>query len=775
MTASHSYEYKNEQVHLTWQQETTGFELLFFGMPYLGNRLIGRTGKSEARVERLSVRHGSDLLGDYEELVLDFVSDKAAAPTYTGLIRLYEGFLLFETIHQHELPGKKNKHLFGHPYISFPSFEGSKWQDGLSMLSFKRQAPFNYPEQWFGKVTQAFRSGKHTPLLITNERYQTVIVSPLNHLLYGSVSISKYPPQVRCGLPRALKTIPEGTSHQTLVVYGQGVNRTMQRFGELLMQQYGTHPVDHTADASLRYISYWTNAGSAYWYKAHKKMSYEDTFRRLQAHHEEIGLKIGLYQLDSWWYKRDGNHYISSITEWEPKPVVESKNFNSMLPFLQRFRLIHLFKDNRLSAVQAILGKPIGTHFKQISNESTYTEQFEFVKEDFAVPRDYDNAYRLFRQLFDHPRWRLSLVIHDWLHLMALEHTAFSDIEMGPAYFKALDDALLDTPAADNETGHLTLQLCMQLPSITLLASSMKSVTSMRSTSDSNSFLIEGGRRWWWHLYSSFFIHAMGKTSFLDNRSTNKNYLRPFSPYSRLEFIWMALSCGPIGLGDKIGKENMELVRRVVNTEGEILKPETPCRPLDQAFLHNPGAFSATKGVTVYSSDQTGSYRSYYALTFNCHPLSRKVEMSFSLSELDDLSPGRYVMYDYCARTAKVTDDTERHPFMMSRRSFYFHIVSPLVHGKALIGDVSKHVSLSRQIVQNARIEANRIHLTLSYTAGSQCQLVVYAPTKPVEVRFNSEQLPERKSAWSYHSKTRLINVYVQDIPEGLHEVILVF
>lgn len=775
-----AYRYRNKQIEFAYRDGDSSFELLFFGAPFLGDRLIGRAGKDEARVVKLEVMRGSDVLGDYERVVIDFESDKTSARTFTGAVRFYEDFLIFEVTNHAELTAKKNKHLFGHPFLSFPSFEGSQWQDGLSMLSYKRQAPFNYPEQWQGTVAaDALRSGKNAPLLVTNSHYQTVVLSPLNHLLYGTVSISKQPEAVRCGLPRALNSIPAGTNYETILVYGKGATRTMQRYGELLRLRYGTQPIAPQADVSLRSISYWTNAGSAYWYRAYKRNTYEDTLRKLRAHHEKIGLPIGLYQLDSWWYKRDGNDYISSITEWEPKPEVEAKNFNSMLPFMQKFRLIRLFSQNRMSAVQALLNRPLGTHFKQISSESPYTEQFEFIREQFAVPRNYEQALHFFRHIFDHPKWRLSLIIHDWLHLMGLGHSAFRDIEAGPDYFRALDDALRATPAPDNEEGHLTLQLCMQLPSMTLLSSAMPSVTSLRSTSDSNSFLIEGGRRWWWHLYSSLFINAMGKYGFLDNRFTYKSYLWPFSPYSKFEFIWMALGCGPIGIGDPIGKENMQLIRRVIDARGDIIKPERPCIPLDQAFLHNPGAFSATRGVTVYSSDSVGGHgKAYYLLTFNCQPFGRKVEMSYALSELDDLAPSRYIMYDYFARTATVTDEERVHVFKLARRAFYYHIATPLVEGRAFLGDVSKHVALSRQIVRNCSIESRRVHLTLSYAEGSHCQLLLYSDEKPVEVWFGSSKLAERKGqekSWSYNGKTSLVSIYNQDIHEGIHEIWILY
>lgn len=793
MTENRKYSYKNECLSVKYNEEENAFEMLFFGAHFIGERMVGRVGKSEAKILRFEIDNGDDHLGDYERVSILFESEKRADRIFSGAIRFYDGFTVVDAINHFTITQKKNKHIFGHPYISFPCFEGEEWQDGLSMLSFKRQAPFNYPEQWQGKVTDSLRDGKNTPLIITDSNYHTVIVSPFNHFLYGTVSISKQPSAVRCGLPRALKEIPEGTSYKTIIVYGKGVNCTIDRYGELLRKESGVEKVGKTQDASLKYISYWTNAGSAYWYNVYKCTSYEETLKKLKEHHDKIGLKIGLYQLDSWWYKRDGNNYISSITEWEPKECVKSKNFNSMFPFLQSFRNITLFTTNRMSYVQSLLNKPIGTHFKQISNLSLYikgsqveknntnqdlSNQYEFIKEKFAVPRDYENAYGFFKHIFDHPKWRLSLVIHDWLNLMALYHTAFRDINVGPAYFKGLDDALIQTKCYDNEVKHVTLQLCMEVPSITLNSVTMKSVTSLRSTSDSNSFMIEGTKRWWWHLFSSRFINAMGKHSFFDNRFSYKNYLYPMSAYSKFEFIWLGLSCGPIGIGDPIGRENMELINRVINTEGEIIKPDEPCVPLDQCFVNNPHHVEARRGATVYTYSSTGGYKSFYILSFNCHPYARKVAVEFSLGEIDSLMKGDYIMYNYFSGTTACSNEETKHLLHMKRRQFYYHIVSPILRGRAVIGDVSKHVSMSSQIIKGYQIKKNSIDISLGYTESSRCHLLIFSKSKPMCVFWGMDRVGENSKQgpnWHYDIKNSLVHIFNSNISEGEHKVKVIF
>ena len=115
-----------------------------------------------------------------------------------------------------------------------------------------------------------------------------------------------------------------------------------------------------------------------------------------------------------------------------------SKNFNSIFPFLQRYRELSLFTKKKMSYVQSILNKPIGCHFKQLSNESVYVSENneDFICEEFPMPKNKKAAKRLFRELFMHPKWRLAYIVHDWLQWMNDRHSAFKDFYLGPLILK---------------------------------------------------------------------------------------------------------------------------------------------------------------------------------------------------------------------------------------------------------------------------------------------------------------------------------------------------
>lgn len=750
-------------LELEYDHNEGHFIFSLFNRKMLGDRVVARIGKEKALVTKMNSSMGQDDFGVYEEFSLHFVSPKNGEKRFNGMIKIYDEFVVFEISALFEIKGKKKKDLFDHPYIAFPCFEGEFRDEGCTMLSFKRQVPFNYPIIWKGKVTDSLREGKNSPLLMTDKRYQTIILSPLTNLLYGTVSISSLSSSVRCGIPRALKSIPNGTLHRTIMVYGKGVNSTIDRWGEILRKYYGIEAVKKDADVLLTYISYWTNAGSAYWYNTYKKKDYENTLKKLRTHHEAVGLSFGSYQLDSWWYKKDGDHYTSGITEWKPEKVQNSKNFNSMFPFLQRYRQLSLFTKDKMSYVQSLLHKPIGCHFKQLSNKAVYVRKNkeDFICEEFPMPKNKKVAKRLFRELFKHPKWRLAYIVHDWLQWMNDRHSAFNDFLIGSAYFEALDEVCREIPASDNACNHLTIQFCMTQPHITLYSVTMASVTSIRSTSDSDSFFVEGTKRWWWHLYSSRFIQALGKYAFYDNRMTSKSYTHPLSPYSKFEMIWLGLSCGPIGIGDPIGKENIDLIQRVVKDNGEIIKPDVPAVPLDQCYLDNPYTLQSERGVTVYShsalDDREGKpYTVYYLLTFNVHPFGRKVHMDFQLEEVGAEGNQMYALYDYFNDEVHVVSALSMNTFVMQRRRFYYHIAAPIKRGIAFLGNRSKHVACSRQLVHE-----------VSFTDDSVI-IKVYSERRLLggnAIMNKQKKQPKSKAHWIFYCQIKPKTVLVDGTP----------
>jgi hypothetical protein len=735
--------------HIAYNKKDQSFDFSLFNKSYLGTVLLGRVGKEKAVVNNIDFIKGKDALGIYEMWTIDYGLNNREKGVFRGIIKAYPSFLVFETINLQEMKGKKNKHPFGNPYISFPSFEGEHFEENCTCLTFKRQAPFNFPLHWKGRVIDSLREGKNTPLILANTAFETVVLSPLNCFLHGTVSINKHPESVRCGIPRSVDRIEKHNSFKIVLVVGKGINTTIDFWGEILRQEHHVRPIGHQEDRLLKYISYWTNAGSAYWYRSINQTSYEDTLKQLVAHHESIGLNFGSYQLDSWWYQKDGDQYTSSIVEWEPKEETKGKNFNCLMTVLKKTKTIEMFQEEKLSYVQRILNKPMGCHFKQLSKHSVYVNHNEedFMLDHFALPKNKAVAKKLFKQIFNHPKWELSYVIHDWLSYMYEHHKGFRNMQLSEDYFTGIDEACLETPCEHNESGHLSLQLCMAQPHMTLNSVRMQSVTTIRSTADSNSFFLEGANRWHWHVYSSKMIQAIGKYAFYDNRRTTTHYYLPYSSYAKFEMIWLGLSCGPIGLGDPIGKENMTLIGRVIKEDGEIIKPDKPAVLLDACYLYNPYEIASKKGVTVFSCStipfNKQTYKVLYMLSFNMNAIGKKVTSSYTLSDTEETIEETYAVYDYFSKTIQLLHEQELKTYTMKRRKIVYHIAAPILDGFAYIGDVSKHVSASRQLVECIEQEEKRVSIYLAYCQQAHSsQWVCYSQYRPSKIFCSTEEIP---------------------------------
>ena len=75
--------------------------------------------------------------------------------------------------------------------------------------------------------------------------------------------------------------------------------------------------------------------------------------------------------------------------------------------------------------------------------------------------------------------------------------------------------------------------------------------------------------------------------------------------------------------------------------------------------------------------------------------------MDLRLEEVGAKEDCMYVLYDYFSEEVSVVSALSMNTFVMQRRKFYYHIVAPIESGIAFLGDRSKHVTCSRQLIKN--------------------------------------------------------------------------
>ncbi len=74
------------------------------------------------------------------------------------------------------------------------------------------------------------------------------------------------------------------------------------------------------------------------------------------------------------------------------------------------------------------------------------------------------------------------------------------------------------------------------------------------------------------------------------------------------------LSAGPVGVGDPIGKESAENIRRVVRPDGVIVKPDVPILPTDETYLAE--AAGTTPPMIASTWTDHDSLRSVYVFAY---------------------------------------------------------------------------------------------------------------------------------------------------------------
>ena len=79
---------------------------------------------------------------------------------------------------------------------------------------------------------------------------------------------------------------------------------------------------------------------------------------------------------------------------------------------------------------------------------------------------------------------------------------------------------------------------------------------------------------------TGWLLWSLGMYPFHDVFITNAQHPEGFAePRAQDEALMRALSCGPIGIGDKLGYVDEEIVRKLCFPDGELAKPARPARP----------------------------------------------------------------------------------------------------------------------------------------------------------------------------------------------------
>jgi len=609
--------------------------------------------------------NGTDAIGKYVQTTIHLQSQGVPL---TERIRKYQDrpVSLFSVTYEAAAPK---------PVVAFPDFD--HLPDKFHVMSFRNS---NFAPPTF----EATDSG--SPWLIFDDAGDTFIISPASHFLIQKIG-GDVRQHVASQLRDTVANIPAGFTQETLVASGNGINRTWNQWGRALTDWEGVSRPANDADTGLKYLGYWTDNGTYYYYNYDRDLGYGGTLLELAKHFRDEQIPVKYLQLDSWWYYKtftdpDGKTGKSKSAKL---PKGEWNRYGGLL----EYRAHPAVFPEGLEAFQREVGLPLITHNRWVDPASPYRAKYHI--SGYAAV---DPAF--WREIIGYVA-SAGVVTYeqDWLNEI-YQHSPelASSVNAGDEFSNGM--------AAASASNGMTMQYCMALPSFFLQGSKYPNLTTIRCSDDRLS-----RDRWHNFLYTSRLASALGIWPWTD----------PYMTSETGNILLSDLSAGMVGFGDPIGREDQANIFMAVRKDGVIVKPDVPIVPLDSAYIAEANGEHRALVASTYS-DHDG-VKTEYVLAFhvpgpkrtgknspheelnaterNAPPTPSDVtDVQFSLEDLGVTGPA-YV-YDFFTHQVRNVESGATFDSHLGKDGFsYFVVAQPGLSGIALFGDAGKFVSNGRQ------------------------------------------------------------------------------
>lgn len=669
-------------------------------------------GDLHGSVSNLHVRKGDDNIGQFEEIV--FL--RLDGFRYRCSIRAYDmkPVVIFD---QEALDS------VARPSAEFPVF--SILPPELSLMTFS-EGSFGIPIL-FRQFEDAPDSahGVHSGVLaLFDSKCNACIVSPAANFMIAC--ITEDGKSIRCGLNAGLIGVPRGSTQSTIVVIDTGVNRAWDLWGHSLTDLYKKKRPSNEADVSLRYLSYWTDNGAAYYYNYDTSKGYEGTLLAVKAHYDRENIPIRSMQLDSWWYPKDIYSADGSPQRREKKaPNLPSGSWNHYGGMLEYTPDTTLFSEG-LKHFRDSLGIPLITHSRWISSSSPYRAEYKISGIGSVDNRWWNNIMNTIHS------WGVVVYEQDWLDRIYKFSPQFSTTTW------AADNFLEDMANAASKKG-LTMQYCMPLPRQFLQGGAKYSnLTSIRVSGDR----FKKGN-WKNFLYGSRVASALGVWPWSD----------VFMSRETPNILLSTLSAGVVGIGDSIGLENRQNIFRSVRSDGVIVKPDVPLTPIDLSYNYDVQA----KGIRIAStySDHGKDLRTLYVFAYADSSNNKSITLHSSALGIRK----EMFLYDYFSGTGRMVDPRDSLTLTCGMDLYSYVVLSPMSpNGIAIIGDPEKFVTCGKNRITQLADSAGYLKATILVAKGEQSvQLSGYAPNMPQFVISGGEMLSH-----GFDSVNKIFKISVQ-------------
>ncbi len=512
-----------------------------------------------------------------------------------------------------------------------------------------------------------FRPAVVQPLWLSDPEGPVILLAPVDAPFEQVIAVPASAEQatdgVRVGWHGDLDSVPAGFSTRLAVVLADGPRAAIATWSDLVAERMG-RAGERAPDVLSRSVSYWTDNGAAYWYRTEGGRSVTDTLVDTLADLRDRQVPYTAVQLDSWFYPHETVRPFDT-DEWvvPPTGLMDWDARSDILP-------------DGIPALRAALGNPpLATHCRHLSSASPLAERFDCWVDGATAHPTGPDYYAL---LLDRAQsWGVEVFEHDWLIECFL---AVRGLRTEPGRAAAWQHGL-DVELARRG---MTAQWCMGSPADLQMASTLPSVTSVRTSGD-HGYLVGPHALWAWFCATNVMARALGLSPFKDVFRTG-----PSTPAGEalVETVLSALSCGPIGIGDRLGETDARLVRMCGFSDGTIVRPDVPLAAVDRSMRAHPFLTPTPMIAATHVDHGVGRYA--YVVSLDVTEPAQRLECDVALADLGEDAPSAasgVIRWDAVAAAwAGPVTETGWH-LALDHQGMDLSVLVPAVDGLAVLGD----------------------------------------------------------------------------------------
>ncbi len=518
-----------------------------------------------------------------------------------------------------------------------------------------------------------------------------LVVAPLNAFHEQTIGLNQG--TLRCGWHGDLDEVPAGFVTELGFFAAPDLRSGLDAWGRLLTERAGTVRPGRWADELARRPSYWTDNGAAYWYRTEPGHDVAGSIVAAVDDLRDRDVALGAVQLDSWFYPHtelrpfDTDEWVvppAPMVAWEPREDVLAEG---IAPLRER------------------LGDPpLVAHIRHLSESAPIAEQVPVFKDDdtgLAVPATSEGYERWLDQCVT---WGVATFEHDWM--VEVFH-GVRDLRRRPGRARAWQEGI---DAAARERG-ITLQWCMATPADFAQTTTLSQVTSVRTSGD-HGYIATPGQLWAWFCTTNTLARALGLMPYKDVFRTDPDVA---GDTGAPEALLSAMSTGPVGLGDRVGRCATDLVAATCRADGILIKPDVPIASTTASLVANP-AFDPELLIAETHSDHPAG-RTGYLTVLHATPTDDAITGEVRLDGLGETAPdGPVICWDWRTRTAMRLEADATFAVTLEREDWAHFVLAPVLEGAgAVIGDTTKFATAGDARIRIATVpdDPGTVHLVV--------------------------------------------------------------